>query len=85
MVERVLDLRLRHTVERARGLVQDQDGRILQENPRNGHALLLSAGQERAALADIGVEAVGHGHDIVIYFRLRAASLISSMVASGRP
>ena len=86
-VERVLDLRLRHAVERARGLVQDQDGRILQEDPRDGHALLLPAGQERAALADIGVEAVGHGHDVVINFRLlRAASLISlhGSVRAGR-
>ena len=45
------------------GLVQDQDGRVLQEHPGNGDALLLATRELDTALAHIGVEAVLQGHD----------------------
>src|SRR5919201_389534 len=44
-VECVLDLLLGMTVERARRLVQDQDGRTLEDRARDRHALLLSTGE----------------------------------------
>ena len=45
-------------VEGAGGLVEDEDGRVLQEDPGDGDALLLTARELDAALADIGVETV---------------------------
>ena len=54
--------RLGDAVQRGGGLVENEDGRVFQKDAGDGDALLLSAGEERSALADIGVEAVGHGH-----------------------
>ena len=68
LVKGVLDLRLGHGIERRGCLVKDQDGRIFQEDAGDGDALLLPARQERAALADVGVKAVGHRHDVVVNF-----------------
>ena len=65
-VEGLLDLGLGDGVQGGGGLVQDQDGGILQEDPGDGHALLLAAGEEGAALTDIGVEALGHSQDILV-------------------
>src|SRR5699024_3946825 len=48
---------------------QDEDGGIFEENPGDGHPLLLAAGEHDPSLAHIGLEAVGHGHDIVVDFR----------------
>ena len=45
------------------GLVQNQDGRVLQEHTGNGDALLLAAGQLDAALSDVGVKAVLQGQN----------------------
>ena len=59
--ERLVDERLGLGVERRRGLVQDQDVRVLEQGARDGDALLLPAGQLRAAAADLGFEAVGLG------------------------
>ena len=42
LVKRVLDLRLGQRVKGARRLVKDEDGRIFEENARDGNALLLS-------------------------------------------
>ena len=42
-------------VERARRLVEHQDGRILQQHAGDGDALALAAGQLHAALADVRV------------------------------
>ena len=39
-----MDFRLRHGVQCGGGFVQNQNGRILQENPGDGDALLLPAG-----------------------------------------
>ena len=56
--ERVLNERLALGVERARGLVEDQDRRVLQDRARDRDALALSAGELDAALADERVVAV---------------------------
>ena len=69
-VEGLLDLRLGDGVQGGGGLVQDQDGGIFQENSCDGNSLLLAAGEERAPLADVGVEAVGHGQDVLVDLRL---------------
>ena len=53
-------------VERAGGLVQDQDARVLQDDAGDGDALLLAAGELVAALADDGVVALGQLHDAVV-------------------
>ena len=46
-------------VEVAGGLVEDHDGRVLQQHAGDGQALLLAAGEAVAPLADDRVEAVG--------------------------
>mgnify|MGYP000706986087 CR=1 FL=1 len=50
-------------VQSAGGLVQDQNGRVLQEDAGDGDALLLAAGELNAALTDVGVEAILQGED----------------------
>jgi hypothetical protein len=52
-VERGLHRAFGFVVERRRGLVQDQDRRILVDRARDRHALALAAGQAHAVLADI--------------------------------
>ena len=52
--QRLLDQELALRVEIGRGLVQDEDGRILQEGAGDGQALPLAAGEPDAALADLG-------------------------------
>ena len=56
-VEALLDRRLDLRIERARRLVEDEDRRVLEEDAGDGDALALAAGELRAALADMGVEA----------------------------
>ena len=48
------------------GLVQNQDGRVLQEHTGNGDALLLAAGELDPSLAHIGVVAVLQSPDKAI-------------------
>ena len=50
--QRLLHERLVLGVEVAGGLVEHDDGRVLQQHPGDGQALLLAAGQPVAALAD---------------------------------
>ena len=50
--ERHLDLFLRFGIERGSGFIEQQDGRILQERPRNGETLLLSAREEATFVAN---------------------------------
>ena len=69
-IEGPLDLGLRDRVQRGGGLVQDQNGRILQKHTGNGHPLLLSTGQKRAPLAHIRIEALGHCQNILVDLRL---------------
>ena len=68
-LELLLDIALRLHVHGRRGVVQDQDGRILQEGPGQGDALLLAAGEPHATLAYDGVVAVRHGVDEVVGIR----------------
>ncbi len=65
-VERRLHRGLVLAVEVARGLVEDHDGRVLQQHPRDRQALLLAARQAIAALADHGVVAVGQRGEGVV-------------------
>ena len=46
--------------------VQNQDGRVFQEDPGDGDALLLSAGQLDAALTHLGVIAFFQRHNVVV-------------------
>src|SRR5262249_30345799 len=55
----VLDDPLAFIVERARGLIEDQDARVGDECAGNRDALALAAGQARAPLAHHGVVALG--------------------------
>ena len=55
IIELLLDRGLDLGIERRGGFVQDQDRRILQQHPRNGDALTLTAGQLHAALAHLRV------------------------------
>ncbi len=55
-VEVLLDRRLDLRIERRRGLVQNENRRILQHNAGNGDALPLASRQLHAAFADMRVE-----------------------------
>ena len=56
-VELLLDRRLDLRIERAGRLVEHQDRRVLEDQPGDGDALALAAGELDAALADPGVVA----------------------------
>ena len=73
-----LDQPLADRVERGRGLVEDQDPRVLQQHAGDRDALLLAARQLVAALADDRVVALGQLHDPVVDRRGRAAAVSSS-------
>ena len=57
LFERLLHEVFGLVVQRAGRFVEDQDRRIFQKHPRDGDALLLSAGEADAALADVGIVA----------------------------
>ena len=65
-IQGMLDQDFRRIVQCAGRFVQDQDGRILEEDAGNAQSLLLSAGQLHAALADLRVIPVFEGHDVVM-------------------
>ena len=50
-------------------VVEDQHLRLLEQRARDAQALLLAAGDVRAALLDVGVVAVGEGADKVVRLR----------------
>ena len=58
-LERVLHHLLALGVQRAGGLVEQQQRRAAQDGARDGDALALAAGEPHAALAQGGVEAFG--------------------------
>lgn len=62
-LQRLLHGALAVRIERAGGFVQQQDRGILEQRTRNRHALLLAAGQARAALAQFAGVALGQGAD----------------------
>src|SRR5699024_1393654 len=53
-------------VQRAGCLVQNQYGRIFQENAGDGNALFLAAGEAGAAVAHVGVVSVGERFDKIV-------------------
>ena len=53
-------------VERAGGLVEQQDGRALQDRARDRDALALAAGKPHAPLAQVGVVALGQTLDELV-------------------
>src|SRR5215217_2214831 len=63
--QRLLDVDLGLGVEVGGGLVEDDDGRVGQQQPGDGQALLLAAGQPVAALPDHRLPALGQALDQV--------------------
>ena len=63
----LLDLRLRHVVQRAGRLVQHQHLGILQQRPGNGEPLPLAAGKVHAIFVNVGIIALGHRLNIPVY------------------
>ncbi len=66
VLERVLDERLRLRVEMGGGLVEDQDLGVLEDDPGDRDALLLSSRQPVSALADDRVVTARHRGDHVV-------------------
>ena len=83
-VEGPLDCGLGLAVEVGGRLVEDHDRRGLQQQPRDGEPLPLTAGQPVAAVADHGVEAVGQSRTSGSICAARSASQTCSSSASGR-
>lgn len=69
-------------VERARGLVEQQNVGLADEGPRNGHALPLTTRQGHATGANVGLVAVGERHDKVVDRGL-AACFVEGVVCDG--
>ncbi len=66
VVQRLLDLALRLGIDRAGGLVQDQDPRVDQQRAGDRDPLPLAAGEGLAALADQRIVAVGQPQDELV-------------------
>ena len=66
LLKRLLDGMLGNRVERARGLVQDQDLGVFQDDARERKALFFASRQLQAAVTDLGIVALGLGDDIVV-------------------
>jgi hypothetical protein len=62
-LQRLLDQSLGFGIQRAGGLVQHQDRRVLEDRPGNRDALALTAGQRIAGLPDLGVYPLRHARD----------------------
>ena len=58
--QRSADLRVGFRIDGGGRIVEDQDLRLFQQRPRDTQPLLLSAGDVRAALLDVGVVFVRH-------------------------
>ena len=69
LLKRALDIRLGNGVERAGRLIQNQDRRVLQKQACDGDALLLTAGEHDAALADLGLVSVRESLDLLMDVR----------------
>ena len=65
-----LELILILGVHIGRGLIEDDDGRVLQETPGDGDALLLSAGERGSSLANYRIISIRQGGDKVVAARL---------------
>ena len=62
-IQRLLHHALRHRIERAGRLVQDQHGRVLQQHPGDRDPLFLPAAQPITPFTHDSVVAVGERHD----------------------
>ncbi len=83
-LHRPRDPRLGRRVERAGGLVEDQDRRVLQQGAGDRQALPLTAGEGRAALADDGVVALRLTDDELVRVG-QAAGALDLLVGRLRP
>ena len=73
-------------IERTGGFIQNENGRVFQDGPGNGHPLALAAGELHAALAHQGLIALREGGVMnSCAWACRAASMISASLAPGRP
>ena len=79
--QRFLDQLLGGGVERGGGFVEDQDRRVLEEDARDGEALLLPAAELDAALAHRRVEPFGQRGDKLV--ELRPACRIHDLGVGG--
>ena len=66
LVELGVDLRLGHGVERGGGFIQDDEGRILVQSPRDGDLLRLTAGDGHAALTEYGLVPEEWGGETIV-------------------
>ena len=85
VVERRLDRFLGAAVERAGGLVEDQDRRVLQQGAGDRHPLLLAARQLQPALADHQFIALRQAAMKWSIAAPLAAASMSACVAPSRP
>mmetsp|Transcript_20465 Transcript_20465/g.62302 ORF Transcript_20465/g.62302 Transcript_20465/m.62302 type:complete len:607 (+) Transcript_20465:191-2011(+) len=70
LVERLLHDLLGLAVQRRRGLVQEQDARVVHQRARDRDALLLAAAEAVAAVPDVRVVALGERGDEAVRVRL---------------
>ena len=79
--EALADQRVGARVDRGGRVVEDQNLRLFEKRPGDAETLLLSAGDVRAALLDIGVIPVGEGADEFV--RLREPARLDHLVVGG--
>src|SRR5262249_42627165 len=70
-------------VERAGGLVHDQDGRVSKDGAGDGHALALAAGEFDTAVADQGLVALGKAGDKIVRIGLAGGVLDIGATSTG--
>jgi hypothetical protein len=61
-----LDFVLGLGIERAGGLIEKEDGSVLEKGAGDGQPLLLAAGDEAALVTDDGLVALGLGEDEIV-------------------
>ena len=84
IAERLLHQPLRLGVERRGRLVENEDGRVLEQRPGDGQPLPLPAGQPLPAFANRGAIPVGHGGDELVRVRRPCRGLDLGVGRSGR-
>ena len=62
-LERELDFAFGDGIDAGSGFVEDDEGRVLQERPGDGDALLFALAEADAFFADISIELLGQGGD----------------------
>lgn len=81
VVERLADHLVGLRVDRARGIVEDQDLRLLEQRAGDAQTLALAARHIRAALLDVGVVLVGELLDETV--RLCELARVPNLLVSG--